>query len=111
MKKKRGSPKTAPERFVFCFFAFLRLVLVVIHRHMEFLQCLIEMFDRLGAVSAEIAVGIGLKVVPGTLDFLDRLTNDGMPFMLLRSWLRLWSCRDKHRSGQHSRQEYFAKRL
>ena len=78
-------------------------MLVVIHRHTEFLQCLIEVFDGLRTVSAEIAVGVILKVVPCALDFLDRLTNDGMPFMLLRRWLRLWSCGDKHRSGQHSR--------
>src|ERR1700751_97875 len=106
-----GQSEDCPERFASCFFALLFLVLVVVHRHMEFLQCLIKVFDGRRAVSAEIAVGVILKIMPRSLDFLDRLTNDGMPFMLLRRWLRLWSCRNKHRSGQHPRQEHSPERL
>jgi hypothetical protein len=76
----------------------------------QFSERLIEVFDGFGTVSAEIAIGIGLKIVPGVLDLLDGLANDGVALMFLGCWW-LRSRRDKHRSGQYTRQEYSPKSL
>jgi hypothetical protein len=83
-------------------------VLVVVEGHVQFPERLIQVLDSLGAMSAKVAIGVGLEIMPGAFDLFNGFANDRVPLV---SWFGLWAGRNEYRGSQHASEENSAKNL